>query len=440
MILIVVNTITFSITEMGAECDGWLLTYGHGLHPLEWVAYNFLHFGFVHLLGNMFFLWAFGIVVEGKLGWLKFLLLYLGIGILGGAMIQTAMLGYVPEEPVEGVQAGAGGASLIIYGLIAIVLIWAPRNEIHCLWIFISRAGTFEVEYLYFCGFYIVTELVSAIFSVRGFEVSSEVGHLIGAVVGTGLGILFVKQNWVDCENWDLFSIISGKHDAAARVGSWQDNYAIPRVRRGKYEQTLTERSFQDDEPANPRKKKKKAKPKPKLVELGSFDDDDSGSGFDSLSDGQTANDDDASKPPSASRTGKKAKQDPKRQIAELISSGQFKAAANEYLEWMSFDTDFHLEQNVLLQLADGLYKAKENSQAAKFLEEYVRRFPAKAALQRVKLSILYIKYQRRPGAALKLLAKVDPKSLEEDFQAIHAKAVREAQKMISDGVTDESH
>jgi len=32
----------------------------------------------------MFFLWAFGIVVEGKLGWWKFLCVYLSIGILAG--------------------------------------------------------------------------------------------------------------------------------------------------------------------------------------------------------------------------------------------------------------------------------------------------------------------------------------------------------------------
>ena len=152
------------------------------------------------------------------------------------------------------------------------MLIWAPRNEIHCVWIFISRAGTFEVEYLYFCGVYIVTELLSAVFSVRGFEVTSEVGHLTGAIVGAGLGILFVKRQWVDCENWDLFSIISGQHDAAVRVGSWQENYAIPRIRRGKHDEVLTERSCQNDDVVNTRKKKKKARPKTKLVELDSFD------------------------------------------------------------------------------------------------------------------------------------------------------------------------
>lgn len=96
IVLIVANCLSFAITGMGYKSDGWMLQYGNGLHPLEWVAYNFLHFGIVHLVGNMIFLWAFGIVVEGKLGWWKFLVVYMSIGIVGGILIQVAMLGYKP--------------------------------------------------------------------------------------------------------------------------------------------------------------------------------------------------------------------------------------------------------------------------------------------------------------------------------------------------------
>src|SRR3954452_7688299 len=53
--------------------ERYALTLGDGLHPVQWVTHNFLHYGFMHLAGNMLFLWAFGIVVEGKLGVLKYL-------------------------------------------------------------------------------------------------------------------------------------------------------------------------------------------------------------------------------------------------------------------------------------------------------------------------------------------------------------------------------
>ncbi len=60
----------------------WGLTHGEGLHPVQWVTNNFLHGRIFHLVGNMIFLWGFGLVVEGKLGWWRFLLVYMGIGIL----------------------------------------------------------------------------------------------------------------------------------------------------------------------------------------------------------------------------------------------------------------------------------------------------------------------------------------------------------------------
>ncbi len=73
--------------------DRYALAIGDGrLHPIQWVTHNFLHYGLVHLAGNMVFLWAFGIVVEGKLGAVKYLLMYLAIGTLHGAFTQVFLM------------------------------------------------------------------------------------------------------------------------------------------------------------------------------------------------------------------------------------------------------------------------------------------------------------------------------------------------------------
>lgn len=229
----------------------------------------------MHVVGNMFFLWAFGIVVEGKLGWWKFLLVYLSIGIFGGFLTQALMMGYQPSELLvllQQAKRGAGGASLVIFGLMAIAMIWAPRNEVHCVWTGWYRAGTIELEYLHFGGLYLVLQLFFVFVKAKAFGVSSELLHLIGAVLGAICGIVLLKRGWVDCEGWDLFSIIDGKCAAVKNVGSWQDIYVIPRVRQREYEATLTERSFGSDEPVMQSKKKKKAKRLPKLVELESLD------------------------------------------------------------------------------------------------------------------------------------------------------------------------
>lgn len=339
--LIVINCLTFALTGMGANNDGWLLQYGNGLHPLEWVAYNFLHFGIGHLVGNMFFLWAFGIVVEGKLGWWKFLSVYMTIGIAGGFLIQLTMLGYKPAfdfgdlgaaasqdasrawswlEPTPvfaqddegddgpdmapagaGLPAGpfpgngldpdgdgqvdpkamkelqrallkmnrpgAGGASLVVFALLGIVLVWAPKNEISCLWIGIN-AGTFEVEYVYFCGFKIGTEILGSVFGAHGYEVTSEIAHALGAILGFGVGAAFVQLHWVDCENWDLFAYAQNKHGSMEHVGSWQDTAALASLREKKLS---TPNRDDDDEPRILAGRKKRAMPK--LRSLSSLDD-----------------------------------------------------------------------------------------------------------------------------------------------------------------------
>ncbi|MGO9924108.1 MAG: rhomboid family intramembrane serine protease, partial [Isosphaeraceae bacterium] len=106
--------------------ERYALALGDGrLHPLQWVTHNFLHYGLGHLLGNMLFLWAFGIVVEGKLGVVKYLLLYLAIGTLHGAFVQTLLMR-------SGMGTHAAGASAVVYGLLAVSMVWAPRNELNC--------------------------------------------------------------------------------------------------------------------------------------------------------------------------------------------------------------------------------------------------------------------------------------------------------------------
>ena len=171
-----------------------MLYYGRGFDPLEWISYLFVPFGPVHLLDNMLFLWGFRLVVEGKVGWWRYLLVYLGIGIVHGFLEQFIMLGYCRPVPRP------TGASGVIYGLLAISLVWAPRNEVTCVTIiFFRMVYIFEFSIVDFAGFYIGSQMLMA--SLVDFAMSSAVIHLLGAPTGFGVGALTLKINWVDCEN-----------------------------------------------------------------------------------------------------------------------------------------------------------------------------------------------------------------------------------------------
>ena len=203
--LIAINTLVFVAVFVGvhdpeAVIPQWGLSYGHGLHPLQWLTANFLHGGLMHLVGNMIFLWAFGLVVEGKLGWWRFTAVYLGLGVVQSAFEQVCTLGF------EG--GGSFGASAIIYGLLAMAMVWAPRNEMSCLLLVGFRVFTFEMSILVLAVLYISIEIITTI--VDGFGWSSAVLHLSGAAMGFVLGTWLVKSGRVDCEGWDLYAVLAG--------------------------------------------------------------------------------------------------------------------------------------------------------------------------------------------------------------------------------------
>ena len=90
-----------------------MLEVGGSIHPTQWLTCcNFMHADPMHLIGNMICLWAFGLVVEGKLGACKTLFVYLGIGVAHGAIVQFLTLGSHHTYCL--------GASGVIYGFMAI--------------------------------------------------------------------------------------------------------------------------------------------------------------------------------------------------------------------------------------------------------------------------------------------------------------------------------
>jgi membrane associated rhomboid family serine protease len=211
--LIAINVVCFAITGAGSSSNEiWVLSYNDGLHPMQWVCSLFFHTGWVHLVGNMLFLWVFGLVVEGKIGWKSFLIVYFGTGLAQNLFEQLAMQ-WIPTN-----AAGSAGASGVIFGLMAIATVWAPKNEIQCYLFAFIRIFDFEIAIVTMAVCYIVLNVMIAV--LNRFAVSSEILHLIGATLGFVVGAKMLQRGWVDCESWDLFSLWRGKHKATPEVGT----------------------------------------------------------------------------------------------------------------------------------------------------------------------------------------------------------------------------
>ncbi len=202
--VIVLNTVIFLATGMGQEDQyDWLALQFDQVNPQQWVTAAFMHGSFGHLIGNMIFLWCFGLIVEGKLGWYRFALLYLGLAMADGA------IGQVPMFVFSDHAGQALGASGVIFALLVIAMIWAPKNEIQVFyWWFFFFVGTFDVSVLTMGGFFIGWEVFTVFFmtGLFGLRMSSAVLHLLGASVGIPFAVYMLQAKRVDCEGYDLFT------------------------------------------------------------------------------------------------------------------------------------------------------------------------------------------------------------------------------------------
>ncbi|MDR3637998.1 MAG: rhomboid family intramembrane serine protease [Isosphaeraceae bacterium] len=205
--LIVTNVLAYLLTrEMGLEDRmAYALLRGHGFHPLQWLTAMFMHADYLHLIGNMVFLWGFGIIVEGKLGPWKYVPIYLGVGMAHMAAMQAISL-----HTEHGFILGASAA---IYGLMAMAMLWAPESHLQCwyayFFLFRVGVGSFEIEVVRFSLIFIALEVVTVL--LTGGAMSTAFLHLTGAIIGLAVGLVLFFTGQADCENLDIFAVISNR-------------------------------------------------------------------------------------------------------------------------------------------------------------------------------------------------------------------------------------
>ena len=194
------------ILHFTVDADPYLLRYGEGLHPTQWVTSIFFHEDLIHLLSNMVFLWVFGLIVEGQTGPFRFLTIYLGIAIVQGGLEQSL---FASEEN----SRGSLGASSVLYGLMVIAMLWAPLSKVRIFFWFWIRVNVFEARLRTIAICYVALDLLYASIWVSAGHgwAMSETLHLLGAAVGLPLGLLFLKAGWVESFEGDWLSLRTRK-------------------------------------------------------------------------------------------------------------------------------------------------------------------------------------------------------------------------------------
>lgn len=140
----------------------------------------FLHGGWLHVIGNMWFLWIFGDNVEDVLGHVKYLLFYLLCGGLA-AMLQVVLNpgSLVPTIGASGAIAGVMGAYLVKF----------PRARVVTLIFVFIFITTMELPAVIILGFWFVIQLFSGVGSIGhssaggGIAWFAHVGGFIAGIV-----------------------------------------------------------------------------------------------------------------------------------------------------------------------------------------------------------------------------------------------------------------
>jgi len=143
----------------------------------------FLHGGWLHIIGNMLYLWVFGDNVEDRLGSGPYLLFYLLCGI-----IAAVGQGIVAPSPM----LGASGA---IAGVLGAYLVLSPGARIRTL-IFLGIFITVvQLPAVIVIGFFIVIQFIEGVASLRlpGYAATEQVAyfaHIFGFSAGVVLMLL----------------------------------------------------------------------------------------------------------------------------------------------------------------------------------------------------------------------------------------------------------
>src|SRR5579862_2155349 len=198
ILLIIVNVLVFcyQLSLSNAANDAFIRAFGMvplkmklalaGNHYtlleafLPLITCMFLHGGFLHILGNMWFLWIFGANVEDAMGSPSYLIFYSVCGILSGiAQVAFSWGSHVPSLGASGAISGVLGAYIVLFPgsriltLIPLFIIW-----------FTARIPAFV-----FIGLWFIVQFLSGVGSINSPNAANTGGvawwaHIGGFVLG----------------------------------------------------------------------------------------------------------------------------------------------------------------------------------------------------------------------------------------------------------------
>jgi len=149
----------------------------------------FLHGGWMHLIGNMWFLWVFGNNIEDSMGHARFVIFYVLTGLLAaGAHVVTSLSSGIPMVGASGAISGIMGAYIVLY----------PKVRVQTLIVLVFFIRVVALPAAAVLGLWFAIQLWQGAFA--GSSAGGGVAfwaHVGGFVAGVGLIKLFQRRKLV---------------------------------------------------------------------------------------------------------------------------------------------------------------------------------------------------------------------------------------------------
>ncbi|HLA39611.1 MAG TPA: rhomboid family intramembrane serine protease [Candidatus Glassbacteria bacterium] len=175
-----------------ADFQSWFFP---GVHnpAVSLVSSMFMHGGWLHLGGNMLYLWIFGNNVEDSMGRLRFLVFYLFCGCVAAA----AQVASAPESTVP--MVGASGA---VSGVLGAYLILHPFARVHTLIFIFFFIRVVELPAILVLGVWFMLQIFNSLAAPQGASGVAWLAHVGGFVSGLLLIRFFQNRRLSRSYSW----------------------------------------------------------------------------------------------------------------------------------------------------------------------------------------------------------------------------------------------
>jgi membrane associated rhomboid family serine protease len=204
---LIVTCIVVFLWQLGHDPDAsQALVYAYGLVPsvlfhisslppevavvppaLTVVTSMFLHGGWLHLIGNMLYLWIFGDNVEDSMGHARFIVFYLLCGVT------AALTQAIPDPQSDLPMIGASGA---ISGVLGAYLLLFPRARVLVLVPIVFIFTTLRLPAAFVLGLWFLLQALNGLYNADAGGGVAFRAHIGGFVAGMALVMLFKRPGF----------------------------------------------------------------------------------------------------------------------------------------------------------------------------------------------------------------------------------------------------